>query len=97
MNHPGLPDAEARFLRHPDAAAEVAGEELLLVHLGEGSTFRLNRTGRLIWAALLDGASPRELAVRIAPQLGTTPVVLEADARALVRELLAAHLLVAAR
>src|SRR5262245_15143267 len=42
-------DAQARYCQDPDVATESVGQGMLLVHLGRGTTFRLNHTGRLVW------------------------------------------------
>ncbi|MCK6549724.1 PqqD family peptide modification chaperone [Myxococcota bacterium] len=80
-------DAAARLVPHPDVVTEVAGDELLLVQLGRGSTFRLNRTGRQVWDAAIAGESLAELSERLAPALNVAPERLLADALALARAL----------
>jgi hypothetical protein len=83
----------ARWQRSPEVEVAASGDELLLVHLGTGGTFQLNRTGRAIFELAAGGLSPREIGARLAASLGASAERLERDAVALVRELEAQRLL----
>lgn len=87
---------EQRFKRSASVRSEAHGDELLLVHLELGTTFRLNATGRAIFGLAGEGLSAAEIAARLAPELDADRARIEADARELVHELARARLLVAA-
>lgn len=81
-----------RLEKHADTITEAAGDELLLVQLGRGTTFRLNRTGRLVWDAAMEGRTFAELSAQLAPTLGVAPERLLADALVLARALISGGL-----
>lgn len=77
-----------RYRVAPDALSEAAGEEVLLVHLARGSTFRLSSTACVIWARITEGRAANEIAHELAPVYGVTPERLQADVLAFLAELL---------
>ena len=77
-----------RFRAHPDVVAESAEEELLIVQLVRGTTFRLNGSGRAMWSLLATGLRPAEVAERLHCELGVSTERLKSDVDALVSDLL---------
>jgi SAM-dependent methyltransferase len=85
-----------RYRAHPSVRSEPHGGELVLVHMELGTTFRLNATGRAIFALAREGLSAGEVAARLRAELAADERRLEADARELMLELARARLLVPA-
>jgi SAM-dependent methyltransferase len=83
----GPTDRLSRFRCPEDVTAEAVGSELLLVHLAQGTTFRLNATGKAIWELAITGLSAAEVAERLQPRLGVPMPRLRQDAGALLEEL----------
>jgi hypothetical protein len=78
---------ERRYRVHPDVVTEHVGEELLLVQLAYGTTFRLNATGVAIWNLAITGRTTTEIAEQLHAPLGAPAGVLGLDARELLTEL----------
>lgn len=85
-----------RFRPHPDVKSEAHGGDLVLVHMSLGTTFRLNPTGRAIFALAGEGLSSEEVAARLRGELAVDEARLEADAHELMDELARCRLLVPA-
>jgi hypothetical protein len=65
--------------------------DAFLLHVASGRYFGLNRSGLLVWSALLDGADPvQALAARWPDK---SPASLRSDAEELVRQLVQAGLI----
>ena len=82
-----------RWTRHPDVSAEEVGGELVLAQLTHGSTFRLNRSGRAIYALVIAGSTAVEIGAALAVELGVPAERVADDAARLIDELVAARLL----
>lgn len=89
---PARPD---RYARRAGVIETDLGAELILLDPATGEMFSLNDVGRLIWRAL-DDAPLEAIVARVVEAFEVSPEVAEADARALVRQLLEAGLIVAA-
>jgi hypothetical protein len=76
-----------RYVASAVVAAEQVGEELLLVHLKTGKTYRVNRTGRLIWELACASCSAGEIVERLQAGFPITPATLEADVTSLLNDL----------
>ena len=81
------------YRSHPDVVAEVVGNELLLVQLSQGTTFRLNRTGRAVWDQLVSGLSVNEVIDRVHSESGTSTEFLKQDVSKLLKDLVENSLL----
>jgi hypothetical protein len=68
-------------------AAELVGEELLLVHLESGKTFRINKTGRLIWELACASCTAGEITERLQAHFQVAPATLTADVVSLLDDL----------
>lgn len=51
----------ARYRPHSDVATQTAGDGLIVVHLGRGTTFRLNHTGKLVWELAVNGQTADQI------------------------------------
>jgi hypothetical protein len=91
---PSLHDDERRYCRHPDAVTECVGSDLLLVQLAQGTTFRLNYTGRAIWELAVSGCTMGEIADQLHERYGLPAEQLLQDSDALLEELAQCGLLV---
>lgn len=80
-------DNGRRYRRHQDVATEVAGSELLLVHLAQGAAFRLNPTGRAIWELATEGLTAVEIGRRLQAAMGGSPEQIQQDTGTLIEEL----------
>ena len=86
------PDPEQHYRPNADVVTEVSGNDLILVHLGRGTTFRLNRTGKIVWELIIAGRTPREIIGHIG-QLWSVPAAqLESEVSLLMANLLQAGL-----
>jgi hypothetical protein len=69
------------------------GDGLIVMEVGSGLCWELNRTGVAMWKNLSEGKSVRETATVLAGDFPVSAERLEVDTLALVRDLLAAGLL----
>lgn len=74
--------------------SERVGEEMVLLHLERGTTFRLNHTGMLVWEAARQGRSYSETTAALAAEFTPAPATLEADVASVLHGLLEHGLLV---
>ncbi|GAA5532718.1 PqqD family protein [Deinococcus aluminii] len=72
---------------HPDVLVTDLGDELILMHAGQGLMFSLNGPGRVAWQAL--PGSARDLASALAAAFDVDPQQAQADAEALLADLAA--------
>lgn len=85
--------AETRFRARLEVAAEALGEELVLVHLGRGSTFRLNRTGKRVWELIQAGRTAGEMVAELQAEWPLSACRLEADVSRVLADLVREQLL----
>jgi hypothetical protein len=85
--------AAPRFSRVSDVAAEPVGDELLLVHLVRGTTFRLNRTGRALWELTDEPRTAEQLVDALHARLHVPRERLAADVAPLLAQLVEGALL----
>ena len=81
------------FAPDPAVTAKTLGDQLVLVQLRTGATFRLNQTGRLIWELACAGKSRADIVQRLAAAFPTVADRLPVDADRLLQELLQYQLL----
>jgi hypothetical protein len=72
---------------------EALGDDLLLVQLGEGTTFRLNQTGRFVWELAGAGLTMEQISQRLASHFAIPLQQATQDASLLLDDLLKSHLL----
>lgn len=82
-----------RFALDPAVTAKILGDQLILVQLRTGATFRLNRTGQLIWDLACAGHSHADIVQRLAAAFPGVPDRLPEDADQLLQELVRHQLL----
>ncbi len=84
-----MTEVDHRPLRpHTDAIAEPLDESLLLVHLGHGTTFRMNRTARLIWELVGAGLTREEVTLEMQTRFSLSPEQARHDVGCLLAALL---------
>lgn len=67
---------ETRFKPSDDAELTVLNErEAVLVHLGRGLTYGLNKTGLLIWNNISEGLNVDDIVVRLCQNFNVEPEV----------------------
>jgi hypothetical protein len=88
LHLPASRDAiDPRYAVAAGVASEPVGEELLLVHLGRGGAFQLNRTARTIWQLAGDGFSAAQIAERLSAAHGVSLPEMQRDSAQLLVEL----------
>lgn len=70
-----------------DVTACATGDSMVLLDERAGHYWQLNGTGALVVKALLDGATPEQVAERLAATRPVTPERAAADVKALVAHL----------
>jgi hypothetical protein len=87
------PTAEVRYQADPDVAAECVGDGMILVHLGRGTTFRLNHTGKLVWELAKLGRTQTEIVAEMQAAWDVPRERLNSDVALVLQELLHEQLL----
>jgi hypothetical protein len=82
----------ARLVPRPDVAAREINDGAVLVNMGSGACFELNRIGFEIWKALGPWATPDGICEALAGRYAVEREVLAADVRSLVEALVGAGL-----
>lgn len=77
----------------PSLIEEVVGEELVLLPIDPETFYRLDAPGRLVLACVRDGGSLQDAVAALGERYGVEPALAEADARALLDDLLRLGLL----
>lgn len=75
------------FRPDPDVVARPAGDELFLVHLTRGHVFRLNRTGKAVWALLDSAPSADQIVSSVSAAYGESAERVAEDVHGLLRQL----------
>jgi hypothetical protein len=83
---------EARFVPRPGVEARVVDGGAVLVDMGSGKVFELNRVGAEIWKLLAPGATIQEICEALGGRYPVERGVLEADVRGLLESLAGAGL-----
>ncbi|MBY0525336.1 MAG: PqqD family protein [Gemmataceae bacterium] len=86
-------EPQSRFRVPANVASESMGSELMIVHLGEGTTFRLNHTGKFVWELAGQRHCTKEMVECIRERYPTASNQLEHDVRAVLTELVRHRLL----
>jgi len=87
------PASLGRFAPDPAVTAQTLGDQLVLVQLRTGATFRLNQTGQLIWELAGSGHSAADIVARLAAAFPAATDRLPEDTELLLQELLRHQLL----
>jgi hypothetical protein len=82
-----------RFVQDPAVTAKILGDQLVLVQLRTGATFRLNQTGQLIWELVCAGKSRAEIVQGLTVAFPAATDRLPEDTDRLLLELLQSQLL----
>jgi hypothetical protein len=85
---------QQRFKASPDAFASAVGEEIVLLQVKRGTYYGLDAIGTRIWAGLNEGLSPVEVCARIAAEHDVSIEIVEADARAFLKDLKANEIII---
>lgn len=84
------------LVRAPDCVNADLDEELILMSIETGEFYSLNETGRRVWHLLAEPASVATIATILAAEFDVDVGSCESDVLALVRDLQAEALIVAA-
>ena len=76
-----------RYACPADVAAADDEGRVVLLHLPTARRLVLSETASLIWAGLVDGRAPAEVAASLAAEYSTDPEVVSADVNRLVTTL----------
>lgn len=88
MDDPMFASGDTREFRVPAGVlSEVVDGEAVLLHLGTGKYFGLNRTGTRIWQLLVESASAPRIVALVASEFGADEATAQRDFDALVKEL----------
>jgi len=82
------------FTPSPEAVDSSVGDEIVILHLGNGTYYGLDPLGTRIWAMLKDGHQPPAIRDAIVAEYEVSAEVVERDMRAFLRDLLAHDILV---
>jgi Coenzyme PQQ synthesis protein D (PqqD) len=83
---------DARLVPRADVAAREINDGAVLVNMGSGACFELNRVGFEIWKALGPGATVGAICQSLGGRYAIAPEVLAADVRSLAEALAGAGL-----
>jgi hypothetical protein len=86
------PSVDARLVPRPNVAARDINDGAVLVNMGSGACFELNRIGFEIWKLLGPGTTVADICRALAGRYAVGPEVLAADVRSLVDALVGAGL-----
>jgi len=84
-----MSNADLRFEIMNDIHVRTFDGELVLLDLARGDYFGVNEVGAQLWAGLVAGKTPREIAAEIQSVYDVTPDVLLADLVELTNALIA--------
>lgn len=84
-----LINPDAVVARHPDAIATEIDGEVMLMSLGSGRTFGLDRRASRIWALLEQPSSPAALAEKLVLQYDTTVAQCQTDVITFLNQMVA--------
>jgi hypothetical protein len=83
---------DTRLAPKPDVAVREIDDGAVLVNMGSGACFELNRVGFEVWKALGSGATVGGVCQALDGRYPVAPEVLAADVRGLVEALVGAGL-----
>jgi hypothetical protein len=83
----------ACYRPHPDVATQTVDDVLILVHLGRGTTFRLNHTGSQFWQLMAAGQGMDEIVAHIAQRWQAKPEQIRKDLEQVITSCMQAGLL----
>ncbi len=70
-----------------DVIFEVLEGEAVLLHVGDGTYYRLNRTGTRVWQLLEQGTSRDQIVRTIAAEFDAPETAIAGDVKALLQDL----------
>lgn len=82
-----------RYVADPAVVAEVVDDQLILVQIRTGATFRLNQTGKTIWQLASTGTAEPDIVERLAAEFPIAQARLIEDTNLLLAALLRNQLL----
>ncbi len=74
-------------INKPKVIHEVFEDEVVIVNLGDGVYYSLDRVGAVIWNSINDGAPESEMVARLTRQFESNGVDLDSEVRRLLKEL----------
>lgn len=89
----GNPEVESQLLGevplrpHPDVVARRSGSDVFLVHLSQGTVFRLNATGLQVWELVQASQSLEEIVEQVSASYDVGTAAVAADVQLLLSEL----------
>jgi len=96
VSRPGFPLAvgmRERYRAHADVVTEPLGEGLILVHLRNGVTFRLNPTGRVVWELARQAQCPADIVQAMERDYEVSRSQLEVEVQGIMTQLVGHDLL----
>lgn len=84
---------DARFKIPPQVSARALGDEMVLLDLAGGVYFGLDSVGMRIFELIGDGRSMAEICDRLFAEFESDRATIEADAAALIRDMVAHRLI----
>ncbi len=84
---------EARYEARPDVVDCDIGGERALLHLETNAYFTLNATGSVVWLALVEPCSIREIVAIVTERFEVTSEVCRPDVEALIVQMVEAQIL----
>jgi len=86
-----------RLVANPTVVTQVTEDGAVLLEMGSGECFELNRSGAEIWSRIKDGEALATIVASVAKRYAIPESTAEADARQLMAELVRRGLLTRAQ
>jgi len=77
----------------PEAIAKQVGDEIVILHVGNGTYFGLDAVGSRIWQLMAERKSPSEICEVVLEEYDVSREDLERDIIALIKDLVAQDLI----
>ena len=77
----------------PEAIAKQVGDEIIILHVGNGTYFGLDAVGSRIWQLMAERKSPSEICEVVLEEYDVSREDLERDIIALIKDLVAQDLI----
>jgi len=77
----------------PEAIAKQVGDEIVILHVGNGTYFGLDAVGSRIWQLMAERKSPSEICEAVLEEYDVSREDLERDIIALIKDLVAQDLI----
>ena len=76
----------------PEAIAKQVGDEIIILHVGNGTYFGLDAVGGRIWQLMAEGKRPNKICEVVMEEYDVSREDLERDITSLIKDLLAQDL-----